>query len=237
MGYTTTFDGTINVTPAVTEDLMEYINKFSETRRMKRNVEILKELYGYKNSFEGNYGVDGEYFVGGGGFAGQERDRSVKDFNEPPATQPGLWCQWIINEDGEIEWDQGEKFYNAGDWMIYIIDNFLAPKGYICNGEIFARGEEDDDIWKIVVKDNKVTTVEGSVIYDDDASITLQTNAGELKAVKGTDSEYPGINVTLDGETVAIIEKRQEDKSVRTILYNKDDEDYDHIHDFDKSES
>jgi hypothetical protein len=48
---------------------------------------------------------------------------------------------------------------------------------------------------------------------------------------------YPGVRISLNGELVAMVEKREEDSSVRTVLYNKDEEDYDHIHNFDKSDS
>ena len=72
-------------------------------------------------------GIDGGYFVGEGGIAGQGHDRwvggkytlpdGVKDFNASPRDQPGLWCQWIPSEDSKsIEWDGGEKFYDY-DWL------------------------------------------------------------------------------------------------------------------------
>ena len=33
------------------------------------------------------------------------------DINEPPKTKPGLWCKWIINEDGDLCWNGEEQFY------------------------------------------------------------------------------------------------------------------------------
>ena len=39
---------------------------------------------------------------------------------------PGYWCQWVPTDDGDaLVWDEDEKFYNAEEWMKYIIDNFL----------------------------------------------------------------------------------------------------------------
>lgn len=160
MGYTTEFDGTIKIEPVITEELKEYINNFSSTRRMKRDNEKLMVLFKGEGGFDGSYGKEGEYFVGSKENYGQTRDASVVDFNTPPETQPGLWCQWIVNDAGELEWDGNEKFYCGYDWMKYIVENFLAPKGYICNGEIFADGEEGGDEWKINVDDNVVTTKE-----------------------------------------------------------------------------
>ena len=56
---------------------------------MKRNVEKLYELFKgeHGNPFlpkEETYGNDGEYFVGGSGFAGQDKDDSIVDYNTPP---------------------------------------------------------------------------------------------------------------------------------------------------------
>lgn len=126
MGYTTQFDGVFHLSRRLTEDEKKYINSFSKTRRMKRDVKKLMELhqgkYGYpfpmNNTPEAIYGKDGEYFVG----IGQEKDGSIIDYNTPPGQvdfadknfdfnerleenekrisrgecQPGLWCDWIV---------------------------------------------------------------------------------------------------------------------------------------------
>ena len=155
MGYTTYFNGGIFIDPPLENDLIEYINAFCSTRRMQRDVQKLEEFYKGKYGWENSYGIDGEYFIGGDS---DYLDKSIININNPPSTQPGLWCQWVITDDGEyIEWDQGEKFYKSPEWMQYIIDNFIAPKGHICNGEIYATGEDSEDVWYLVVKDNKVT--------------------------------------------------------------------------------
>ena len=172
MGYTTDFDGVINIDPPLNEKEIKYINKFSDTRRMNRR--------------------NGPYYVGGTGMCGQDREEDVIDYNSPDPSQPGLWCQWVpadieTDEMGEpvsatgIEWDGNEKFYNAAEWMQYIIDHFIGEnplaklnnpehfdflQGHTLNGEIFADGEEADDHWKIEVKDGNVTTKQGVVNYD-----------------------------------------------------------------------
>jgi hypothetical protein len=70
-----------------------------------------------------------------------------------------LWCQWIPNEEGDaIVWDGGEKFYNYVEWIQYLIDKILSPRGYILNGEVFWEGEDSGDEGKIVIKDNIVET-------------------------------------------------------------------------------
>lgn len=158
MGYTTEFEGRIKVTPPLSAPEVKYINAFNETRRMDRE--------------------SGPYFVGGSGFKGQGNDEDINNFNTPDFTQPSLWCQWRASDDGEyIEWDEGEKFYEAGEWMKYIIDHFIGTnpiakthggskwlaehlQGHVCNGIITAQGEESDDQWTLVVQNNKVTIVE-----------------------------------------------------------------------------
>ena len=166
MGYTTDFYGSVTFNKPITEELKNYINKFGETRRMKRDVEKIKKTFPdwEKNCFNGNLGVDGEYFVGGDGFMGQDRDDSIVNYNYPPETQPGLWCQWMIDDDGNLVWDGGEKFYEYGEWLTYLIDNFLAPSGYVCNGEIEFQGEDMNDFGTIHVKDNVVTVEYGMSI-------------------------------------------------------------------------
>ena len=163
MGYSTDFYGSVTFNKPITEELKNYINKFGETRRMKRDVEKIKKNFPdwEKNCFNGNLGVDGEYFVGGNGFMGQDRDDSIVDYNYPPETQPGLWCQWMIDDDGNLVWDGGEKFYEYGEWLTYLIENFLAPSGYVCNGEIEFQGEDMNDFGTIHVKDNVVTVEYG----------------------------------------------------------------------------
>ena len=163
MGYTTDFYGSVSFNKPIADELKNYINTFSETRRMKRDVEKIKKTFPdwEKNCFNGNLGVDGEYFVGGNGFMGQDRDDSIVNYNYPPETQPGLWCQWMIDDDGNLVWDGGEKFYEYGEWLTYLIDNFLAPSGYVCNGEIEFQGEDMNDFGTIHVKDNVVTVEYG----------------------------------------------------------------------------
>ena len=163
MGYSTDFYGSVSFNKPIADELKNYINKFSATRRMKRDVEKIKKLFPDwdKNCFNGNLGVDGEYFVGGNGFLGQDVDDSIVGYNAPPKTQPSLWCQWMIDDDGNLVWDGGDKFYNYAEWLVYLIDNFIAPSGYICNGEIEFQGEDMSDFGTIYVNDNVVTVKYG----------------------------------------------------------------------------
>lgn len=139
------------------------------------------------------YGNEGEYFVGAGGSFGQDNKcKSIIDFNEAPGAldrnlfrdfneyweksqqhkkdgkcQPGLWLQWVLNEDGtQLEWDGNEKFYSYVEWLKYLINHFFEPWGIKLNGEVEWQGEESSDIGKIVVTDNKVQVLAGRVVYE-----------------------------------------------------------------------
>lgn len=183
MGYTTDFYGSLEFNKPVAPWLAEYINKFNQTRRMKRDPEKIKALfpdYG-KLCFNGELGKEGEYFIGGLGFFGQDRDESVVDYNEPPKTQPGLWCQWVINEERNcLEWDGGEKFYEYEAWLEYLIDNFFEPLDYVLNGDIEWQGEEYDDIGVIHVTDN-IISVEYGVRASSMKDIETDTLIKELE--------------------------------------------------------
>lgn len=146
MGYTTDFTGTIEVTPPMGPELVTFLTKFNETRRMHREK--------------------GPDYVDGTGFMGQDHEGDVIDYNHPPAGQPGLWCRWTPTPGGTgIEWDGGEKFYHAGEWMKYIINRYIAPKGHVCNGEIMAQGEDYDDRWILIVNNNEVFVAPGEISY------------------------------------------------------------------------
>jgi hypothetical protein len=150
VGYTTEFSGRIEITPALNAEEINYLKKFAGTRRMDCE--------------------QGPYYADRGGMAGQDyNDPLVKNYNSPPEGQPGLWCQWVPTEDGSaIEWDGGEKFYYAPEWMEYLIEHFVGAdpqakavlpflQAHKLNGEITAQGEDIHDRWLLIVADNVVT--------------------------------------------------------------------------------
>ena len=165
MGYHTDFHGEMNLNPPASPELTQYINTFCETRRMKRDVAKLQELYKGEHGYNGDYGTEGEFFAKDDGNCGQNRDESILDYNSPSKTQPGLWCKWCISEDGTtLQWDESEKFYNYVEWLYYIKDNFLTPNGITLEGEIQWRGEEWEDNGTIIATPSDVSNPDGEVI-------------------------------------------------------------------------
>ena len=174
MGYTTDFEGSVSVTPPLNLYEVTYLCKFNETRRMQRDR--------------------GPYFVDGSGDFGQGQDEDIRNYNQAPPDQPGLWCKWMPAADGTaIEWDGAEKFYDSAEWMAYLIDTFLKagatvqaelaepvegrdyPEAFahftfdhVVDGTIEAQGEEADDRWRLVVTANEVTTQRAHFVWSDE---------------------------------------------------------------------
>lgn len=193
MGYTTDFSGHVTVEPPLNDNEVAFLSKFAETRRMDRER--------------------GPYFVDGTGYAGQGHDEDIRDFNNPPAGQPGLWCKWVPaggGEDGDwtpeahndhgfgtaIYWSGAEKFYDAPEWMAYLIEHFLQPGGHAqgkdgfkhftfdhkVNGVIEAQGEDPSDVWRLVVKDNVVTVEAAEPITYGPGQIVRAGNPNQIEA-------------------------------------------------------
>ncbi len=164
MGYTTDFDGAFELDKPLTPEHYNYLTAFGDIRHFRRDTDKLQDMSDPKREAVGlPLGRDGEFYIGSEtlGFMGQVRDASTIDYNNPPPSQPGLWCQWIPTEDGvAIEWDGGEKFYSYVEWLQYIIENFLKPWGYVLNGTVRWRGENFDDIGVISVIDNQIKVEE-----------------------------------------------------------------------------
>ena len=175
MGYTTNFSGSLEFNKPVAPWLVEYINKFNRTRHMKRDPEKIKELYPNWGElcFNGELGDEGQYFIG-------DRDASVIHINMPPVGQPGLWCQWMIEED-MLMWDGGEKFDEYEEWLNYLIKNFFEPLGYVLNGDIEWQGEEYDDFGVIHVVDNFIDMQYG-IRVSSMSEISTEDLVAELKS-------------------------------------------------------
>lgn len=158
MGYSTYFCGEFSVTPALSEEHRTYLDKFSDTRRVQRDAAKTELMEDPARKAVGLCsGTEGEYYVGSLGHRGQGADESILNYNRPPASQPSQWCQWIPAEDGKsIIWNGGEKFYEYGAWLQYLIHHFLADWGYTLNGTVHWEGEYWEDQGRIIIEDNEI---------------------------------------------------------------------------------
>jgi len=69
------------------------------------------------------------------------------------------------------------KYYDLEGFLEWLVENYLSPnpkargsfdfeiQGHLCNGEIWASGEDDDDFWKLHVIDSVVHHCDGHVVY------------------------------------------------------------------------
>ena len=172
MGYSTVYIGEIEIEGIVPTNVFDYINEFSEIRHMKRDNKKIKELdVNYKvKIFDYKLGTEGEYYVNCTDplIGDLELKESVVDYNNPPSTQPGLWCQWILKgergidgyENVKIQWNKTEKFYDGYEWLKYIIDNFLKKKNLVCNG-LLSSIDDYGNVQYIFVLNNHV------ILYDE----------------------------------------------------------------------
>jgi len=178
VGYTTEFEGSFSITPSLDIITKKFINKFSETRHVSRNIDP-------------KYGVEGEFYI-------HDDNSGIINSNLEPSTQPGLWCQWIINDYGRLKWDGGEKFYNYTEWLVYLIENFFAPHDYTLGGEVKYQGERSDDIGKIIVYKNIV------ILGNNDTIIESNDQLAKFLLIKQSDIEIyiPKIKEKIDLSTL-----------------------------------
>lgn len=177
MGYSTEFEGRIEISPPLNPHEIAYLKRFAESRHMDRE--------------------QGPYYATGGHGMENSGAHGIRNGNRPPLGQPGLWCQWVPTEDGTaLEWDGSEKFYRSEEWMAYIIETFLKPDAklqhemlfpgsdlyperyyapefphftfnHFLTGVIEAQGEDPEDTWKLVVRDNEVMRIEVQALTPD----------------------------------------------------------------------
>jgi hypothetical protein len=149
MGYTTTFAGSYSIFPKPDKYITEYMRLFSDSRRM--GYERLNPIYG----------TLGAFYVHNNELKAMNYKVEPVDGNQPPPGQPGLWCDWFIEKD-KLKWCGREKFYNYDDWLLYLINYFFGPAGYILNGQVSFQGEDSDDKGLIILIDNTMIKSSGS---------------------------------------------------------------------------
>lgn len=206
MGYTTDFSGRFDTNKPLTDKMFDFLKKFNETRRMGRNVDAA-------------FGVEGEFYIFGGGDYGQGSEANIIDHNTPPRTQPGLWCQWTPSDDRMgIEWDCGEKFYHYTEWLVYLIHKILAPNGYVLNGTVTWQGEETGDVGEIIVENNRVY----SQPWKDSKREVTPQNAMCYSYPKGNVSNFMETDIVLilDGENI-LLEEPKKEHSVEVVVTNE----------------
>lgn len=168
MGYSTYFSGSFTINKKVDDETYALLEGLNRTRRMKRDpAKLAKRLKMKKKEVIEKYGDECQLYIPeGSSYESQKDTDDVVNGNEPPKGQPGLWCGWQIQEDRKtICHDGGEKFYDYIEWIEYLINVVLKPRGYVVNDEVTWQGEESDDMGAIEVINNTVRVKEAVVFY------------------------------------------------------------------------
>lgn len=167
MSYIVRFTGNFLINEKLDDKLAEYLERFYNTRHVKRNIEKTKQMYpNWKEfCFRNRIGEDGEYFANGENFL--EKDDDIISYRVPPGIQPSILCPWRIDEfHKSIIWDGKENLIpieEHAQWLQYLIENFLSPCGYIVNGSVtyktrifYSEREEAVRVGKITITDNVI---------------------------------------------------------------------------------
>jgi len=156
MPYTTTFDGSFGVETYLDTETINLILGLNKSRRVKRDPKVLaKKLDISVKECLDTYLDEGQLYVPESDDVTD--DESVIDFNEPPADQPGLFCKWTVDvEDNSIVWDGSKDFPEFFEWLNYLMETILIPRGYTVNGKVRYVGKRLDDMGIIEIKKNCV---------------------------------------------------------------------------------
>lgn len=133
---------------------------------------------GYTTKFEGEFIITPyptEEFI--------EKVNSFSSKRHDEKQYPGIWCQWIINSNGKLSWNGGEKFYHYIEWLQYLIDEYFEVQGYELSGKVNYRGERLEDIGMIYIKGNNIKQMCGRYDVNENElilSVTMDIN-GKVK--------------------------------------------------------
>ena len=135
MGYTTWFDGYLELDPQPTAVQVAEVNKFYSERHDAANPLFPDD----------SLNVHGELVT-----AFPDAVRCQWRLTE---LADGRWV---------LEWDGEEKFYDYVRWLRFLVSRFFAPWGISLSGEIEWQGEDDSDCGKIVVAKSAVRVLRGA---------------------------------------------------------------------------
>ncbi|HEY3994269.1 MAG TPA: hypothetical protein VGM01_15475 [Ktedonobacteraceae bacterium] len=178
MGYTTWFEGQFAFDCPLTPEHKSYLKAFSEVRHMTWNAELLEQMEDdpLRQAVGLPLGENGRYFTGSAALHGGVLQHPALativiashlppipyyGHNVPPPGVPGFWCHWEPNIEGTaLQWNGIEKFGYYSRWLQFLLEHFLVPWGYRLDGQVYWRGEHQNDRGVIIVINNEITTKE-----------------------------------------------------------------------------
>lgn len=119
MGYTTDFNGELEIDPPLEPAQVEYLRAFNGTRRVKRDADKAARLPDYRRDTVGlPIGPQGAYYVGSAddGNFGQNDDGSIVDGNTPPGAVNA--SDFYPKAPGKYDPDWYEKYEKAQEMAV-----------------------------------------------------------------------------------------------------------------------
>jgi hypothetical protein len=115
---------------------------------------------GYKTFFDGGFKIKPELDDETIALLGKLHDGDTDKNDDTPK----YWCGWYIEDKDYLTCEVG-KNYNSEEWLFYIVNKVLKPKGYTLNGEIHWDGDDSEDKGRIDIKDNEIEIYDAEIIY------------------------------------------------------------------------
>ena len=164
MGYHTEFDGELQIDPPLNATEIECLNDFFSTRHPGPLDEFFTKEPNWLS----------EMLVG--------------DDIRP---KPGVWCDLKATAT-TLAWNRDGNGYEFAAWVGWVIDHLLGPQAkpviaahlaedqrlaaftcdHVVDGAITAHGEDPDDRWALLVRDNVVETSQSTPLYGHQVLIT-----------------------------------------------------------------
>lgn len=165
------FTGYIEITPPLNQKEINYLKKFSASKRLNRG--------------------NGPYFIN---HSIDNNDNDVIQEKNFSLFQPSLWCKWIPTEDGtKLQWNEYNNFNNPKGWMKYLIVHFLGEEpvaklvhpeefdflqGHVLHGVIYYSKLENDNT---TIDDHFCDHKNHCLIVVNQNKVKLTTSLEELK--------------------------------------------------------
>ena len=135
---------------------------------------------------------------------------NIIDFNNPPPTQPSLWCNFTYDSSKKaVVWNGNDKTRNGIEWINYIL-NLLLKNGYEMRGKMDWEGEEFQDRGTINV-DGKEVIVKDAVSPNQFTAEQVENmKVNELRdALKSLGADSKGLKSILKERMILIISQKQ----------------------------
>ena len=218
MGYNVYYGGEFYIYKTSTgrkgklpDNLAKILINLSKTRRMNRDIKKLAEFLKISvKECKEKYGNYGELYFHNDDQMGQTHTPDIIDFNNPPPTQPSLWCNFTYDISKKaVVWNGNDKTRNGIEWINYIL-NFLLKNGYEMRGKMEWEGEDSQDRGTINVDGQEMIAKDAVSPNQFTAEQVENMKVSELRdALKSLGADSKGLKSILKERMIKIISQKQ----------------------------